>query len=103
MKKWHLCLLFVILILASGILAQAPTKYQPTEVQSLKIQLAYKDVQIAQQQYQAALNALSGTAAAAQKENGWPVTVTLNYAALPAVQFVDHPAPPAPKKPEPKK
>jgi len=100
--------LFVFLIFASALKAQTdktpkPADYTPTEVQSLRLQLAQvkaKDAlaayQVAQQNYQQALAALSAEGERTKKENGWPSTLQLNYNDL---TFTEPPPTPAPVPP----
>ena len=95
---------YAILTLSLGVLAavllaasQAPPQgsppavtsivnYVPTEVQSLRIKLAYKDAQIAQYQLQQAqeaankaMTALNDEVAKVRKENGWGDDVGFNF------------------------
>jgi hypothetical protein len=60
----------------------APSKYQPTEVQALKLQVLQRDAQLAQiqlqraqQAFQGALAALDAEAGKVKTENGWPKDV----------------------------
>jgi len=98
---------FGLLILISALFAQspAPVKYEPTEVEQLRLQLAAKDAQIAQIQFQnaqyvfqQAIARLHAEADKVKAEHKWPAEVqfkqeTLTFAA---------PAPPKPPVPEKK-
>lgn len=94
----------------------AASKYTPTEVQSLRLQLAQSHAINAQQQQQtacgngitpgtyagqfsAALSSLNEEAAKVKKEQGWPETVEFNQATL---AFAES-KPPDAKKPDAKK
>lgn len=84
-----------------------PSKYQPTEVQSLRLQVAQKNAQLAQAALQSAqrafadaFSALQQEAAKVKAEQKWDdAKVTFNPDTL---TFVDAPTPAAPK-PEVKK
>lgn len=99
------------------IVAQAPpaappaSKFEPTEVQRLKLQVAQKDAQLAQVQlqraqvaFQAALAELDAEAGRVKAANGWPSTVQFSPDTL---TFVEAPkptvAPPVAPAPEQKK
>ena len=117
LTRYQKSLKYAILTLSLGVLAvailtasQAPpvapvpvTSYVPTEVQSLRIKLAYKDAQIAQYELQRAqeaankaMTALNDEVAKVRKENGWGEDVGFNFQTQ---QFV----PPVPKPKEEKK
>jgi len=96
------------LIIISVLLAQspaAPVKYEPSEVEQLRLQLAAKDAQIAQIQFQnaqyvfqQAIARLHAEADKVKAEHKWPAEVqfkpeTLTFAV---------PAPPKPPVPEKK-
>lgn len=93
--------------------AAPPSKYEPTEVQRLKLQVAQKDAQLAQvqlqraqQAFQAALAELDAEAGRVKVANGWPSTVqfspdTLTFVEAPKPSVA--PAPPVPTAPEQKK
>jgi hypothetical protein len=69
-----------------------PVNYTISEVESLKLQVAQKDVQLAQMNFIGASNAFRATEDAIRKAHGWPDTVTLNPQTL---RFQGPPAPPA--------
>jgi len=82
-----ICVLAAVLLVASQAVPQgSATSYVPTEVQSLRIKLAYKDAQIAQYQLQQAqeaankaMTALNDEVAKVRKENGWGDDVGFNF------------------------
>ncbi|HVI10182.1 MAG TPA: hypothetical protein VND65_17970 [Candidatus Binatia bacterium] len=88
-------------------LAQSATeKYEPTEVEKLKLQLAQKDAQLAQQQFNyaqqslnVAITAFRNQSNAIVKAHGWPDDVEADYNTL---EFALRPKPGA-KSPEPAK
>jgi len=99
-----IALSFVLSILMMALFAQspaAPAKYEPSEVEQLRLQLAAKDAQIAQIQFQnaqyvfqQAIARLHAEADKVKAEHKWPAEVqfkpeTLTFAA---------PAPPKPEK-----
>jgi hypothetical protein len=76
---------------------QPPSKYQPSELQLLRLQLKQKDAQlaqkdffIAQQNFNASLKSLNDEAAKVKTENGWPGGVGFNAENL---AFTEAPAP----------
>lgn len=84
-----------------GALAQttADKKYEPNQMQALRLQVKQKDAQIAQIQYQQAqtnftkaLNDLTAEGETIRKENAWPAELRFNPESL---QFTM--PPPAPK------
>jgi len=86
-------ILFAFLLAA----AQAPSKYQPSEVQSLRLQLALKNAQLAQrdaadaqQRFQNSLNDLRTEGEKVRTENKWPDTVKFDPSTM---TFVEPPAP----------
>src|SRR6266404_7794961 len=94
--------LSLTLLFSATLLAQTPpAKYEPTEVEQLRLQLAAKDAQIAQIQFQnaqyvfqQAIARLHAEADKVKAEHKWPAEVqfkpeTLTFAA---------PAPPKPEK-----
>jgi hypothetical protein len=103
---WLLSITLVAVIAAMGMIvlmniqamAQSPpaSTYQPTEVQSLRLQVAQRDAQLAQrdvvaanQRFQAAVAALSTAGERVKQENKWPDDVhfdldTLNFSQAPA-------------------
>lgn len=87
--------------------AAPPSKFEPTEVQRLKLQVAQKDAQLAQVQlqraqvaFQAALAELDAEAGRVKAANGWPATVQFSPDTL---TFVEAPKPTAAPAPEQKK
>lgn len=91
------------------VLAQAPlpaaSKYKPTEIQQLKLEVAQKDAQLAQVQlqraqqvFQSALAKLDDVAGQVKRENGWPEGVQFSPDSL---TFIAPPEQPAPKTPTP--
>jgi hypothetical protein len=84
MRKAILVLVEIGLLIGAGVLlGQEKPTYQPNETQSLKLQvkqrdtlLAQKDLQMAQQRFQAALNDLNAEAEQVKVENHWPKEVT---------------------------
>ena len=125
LTRYQKSLKYAILTLSLGVLAvailtasQAPpqgssvpqvapvpqSSYVPTEVQSLRIKLAYKDAQIAQYELQRAqeaanktMTALNDEVSKVRKENGWGEDVGFNFQTQ---QFV--PPPVKPREPEKK-
>ena len=106
-------LLVVVALLVAGVLrsrGQTPTppsKYQPTEVQSLRLQVAQKNAQLAQvalqqaqRNFQDAFAALNAEAAKVKAEQKWDdAKVTFNADTL---TFADAPVkPPAPEAKKP--
>jgi hypothetical protein len=89
-----LILLFTMLVTHAFQLPAPPSKYAPTEVQRLKMELAAKDVQIAKMQYVSAVNALTSLGDQIRAENKWPEDVQLD---LSTMTFIER------KAPEPKK
>ena len=84
-----------------------PSKYQPSEVQVLKLKVkqlealnAGKDFQAAQQIYQQKMSALTEQAQQIETENKWPTTLAFDPNSL---TFNERPEPPAPPKAEEKK
>ena len=84
--------------------AQGPSKYQPSEVQSLRLQLALKNAQLAQrdaqdanQRFQNSLRDLNVEGEKVRVENKWPDTVKFDAGTM---TFVEPPPPPAPAKKE---
>jgi len=95
---------FSLLFFMCGVLAQAPSKYQPSEVQSLRLQLALKNAQLAQrdaqdanQRFQNSLRDLNVEGEKVRVENKWPDTVKFDAGTM---TFVEPPPPPAPAKKE---
>jgi hypothetical protein len=80
----------VMVLLAGSVVAQAPAKYAPSEVQLLKLQVRQKDAQLAQVAAQQAYTALLSEAAAVKRENKWDDKVIFNPESL---TFTDPPAP----------
>lgn len=85
---------------------QSPKPYEPSEVQSLRLQVAQKDAQLAfnnlqqaQAEYQKAFTALNKLADQTKKDNKWPDDVHFDFSTL---TFTAAPAKPAPA-PEPAK
>ena len=77
--------LIAAMLIASGVLGQTADKWKPTEVESLRLQVAQKDAVIAQQaltqaqsNFQAALDRLHAEAERVRVENKWPDTVKFN-------------------------
>jgi hypothetical protein len=83
----------VLVILALGIWSvvevgawpQQDKAYEPSEIQKLRIQVKFKDAQIAQQQlsvaqqqFNAAVSAFNAQVEATKKENSWPDTVQID-------------------------
>ena len=111
MMKWKWITL-VIVFIAFVVMAEqvantpAPSKYQPTEVQSLRLKVAFDDARLAQRdaqdaqtRFQQSLSALTDAADKIKQENKWPATVQFNMDSL---TFADAPPPPKPaevKKP----
>jgi len=91
-------LVILALVFTSGILAQAPSKFQPTEIQSLRLQVKQRDAIIARQNYENAVNQIQAEAEKVRKENNWPDTVRFDFNSL---TFFDTATPP--KTQEPKK
>jgi predicted lipid-binding transport protein (Tim44 family) len=97
---------FVLLLsIAAALFAQAPPpkKYQPTEVESLRLQVKQKDAQLAsyqaQQAQQAAQKAYADLMAEADKvkeAEHWPANVQFDPSQL---SFSEPPAPPTKGKP----
>lgn len=81
--------------------APAPvSKYQPSEVQLLRLQLRLKDAQLAQvalqraqAQFQGALAVLDEESGKVKRDNGWPATVQFSPESL---TFTDPPTQAAP-------
>jgi hypothetical protein len=89
---------FLLLIFASPLVAQAPpAKYQPTEIQELKLQNLQKDAQLAQYAAITAQNALAARVTSlseyanqVKKENKWDSKVGFDIG---KVQFCDNLSP----------
>jgi hypothetical protein len=62
--------------------ADEPVKYEPTEIQSLRLQVRLKDVQLAQERYQVAVKDLLNEAAAIKVEQKWPKEVFFDAATM---------------------
>lgn len=91
MKK---AILFVLIIAASVAVSaqEAAKKYEPTEIQSLRLQVKQKDailaqqsiasaqqaVTLAQQNFTKAIEEMNAEAETIKKANKWPETVQLN-------------------------
>jgi hypothetical protein len=87
-----LTILSLLCLLAIGLYAQDKAKYQPTEIQLLKLQNKQKDAVIAKQAldalqaqitnqqkaFQEALKSLNDEAEAIKKENSWPKELTFD-------------------------
>lgn len=72
-------LLAVSLTLSIVVHAQAPAdNFIPNEVQSLRLAVRMKDIQIAQQSLYIAQQGLVNEAEVIHKENGWPPYVVFN-------------------------
>jgi len=95
--------LSLTLLLSATLLAQTPpVKYEPTEVEMLRLQVAQKDAQIAQiqlqqaqQMFQQALGRLHLEADKIKAEHKWPAEVqfkmdTLTFAAPPKAPEKKH-------------
>jgi hypothetical protein len=90
-------------------------KYNPSEVQSLRLKVKQRDAQVVQTQLAAAQQTVSDLQQRAQsastafndevkaiaKENGWPETIQVKMSQTQpdTIVFYDAPAPPAPPKP----
>lgn len=106
-KQWkYTWALIGFLFLCSGLLGQKPSEYKPTEVESLRLQVAQKDAIIAQQQmqqvqqaYQSAIDKLHTEAEKIKADHKWPETVKFNDQ---AITFYEVPKA-EPAKPEAKK
>ena len=65
--------------------APAPSKYEPTEIQRLRLEVKQRDAKLAQRdladaqaRFQAAVAALMAEGDAVREANGWPKDVALN-------------------------
>ena len=83
---------------------KAAEKFEPSEVQKLKLEnaqlragIAQRDLTAAQKAWNEAAAALNAEAAAIKKENGWPDDLAFDFQSL---KFT--PAPPKPEKEEKK-
>lgn len=99
-RTWRRVTVTVVLVLCCGSVLAQQTKYEPTEVQLLRLQVKQKDAQLAQvqlqraqQAFQGALAALDAEAGAVKKANNWPAdvqfspdTLTFEVPKLPAGQ-----------------
>jgi hypothetical protein len=86
---------FLLLLLLAIPQGQEEKKYEPTEVQSLRLQVKQKDTQLAQIAFQRALGALYEEASKVKKENNWPNELVINPDTL---TFSMPPKPPEQKK-----
>lgn len=100
MRAWIILVAIVtleIVAVAQQVKAPEPPKYQPTEVQSLRLKVAYDDARLAQRdaqdaqtKFQQSLQALSDAADKIKQENNWPSTVQFNMDSL---SFAEAPKP----------
>jgi hypothetical protein len=106
---WIMVVAVICITLAISGWSQEKVKYEPTEIQSLRLKvdqqkalLAQRDLQQAQANMQAAMAALTEESAKIKKENGWPEDVTFNPDSLafssPAPTPAAAPAAPTAKK-----
>jgi hypothetical protein len=83
-------------VLGFATFGQAPTpKYQPTEIQLLRLQVLQRDAQIAQMQFYQKVAALQAEGQKVKTENKWPADVRFNPDTL---TFEEAPPPPPPKE-----
>ena len=119
-KSWVITILFLLTLvfmvgcLVGQVLGQDKPKFQPTEVQSLRLQVKQKDAQLAQrdlsdacgggpgaplgrlqQAFQQAFTNLTGEAEKIKQENKWPTSTQFDPNTL---QFAEPPKPAPPPK-----
>jgi hypothetical protein len=105
-------IVFIVLLAATIAIADdaKPAKYQPNEVQSLRLQvklrdaqIAQRDLQTAQQRFNQTLFDLNAEADKVRTENKWSDKVSFDPNTLTFSEPVDSPAAKAPVSPTDKK
>jgi hypothetical protein len=107
MVKKVIFALGVVGLLLAGLAIRAqlskPKTYEPSEVQTLRLQLKQRDTQMAIQVYQGKFNELVAEAQKVKKENGWPDDLKFNADTLqfemPKLTPLPSPTPAPAKKP----
>lgn len=104
-------LLIAVLMSATLVIAaDAPTKYEPSEIQMLRLKvkldrfdMSQQNLALVKQQADAAAAELNKQVADTEKENNWPLTLSVTRDKENNLVFSDPPPTPAPATPAPAK
>lgn len=107
---WGVLLMLLLVGMGAALAQQDAAKYEPTEIQSLRLKVALQDAQlsqvnknIAEKDYSDKLRAFEEAQAKIRTENKWPDSVSWNFGLQ---KFIDTkpstpPPAPAPASPDP--